>query len=156
MLECLMIFFSFLGIGKFRSCHSHQQNVEHQLSNARIPSWEEPRLLNLLNATLLEDLTYMEELEEIIQGGNMILQNMMVKSKGQGYHDVWGQPLLSINSGTLFTSCFVYSSVKMRLLTLPITPTPSSSSTLLYMCSWKKPLANRKLEKVCSFIANLF
>lgn len=156
MLECLMIFFSFLGIGKFRSCHSHQKNVEHQLSNARIPSWEEPRLLNLLNATLLEDLTCMEELEEIIQGGN-ILQSMMVKSKEQGYHDAWGQPLLSINSGTLgdilFASCFVYSSVKMRLLTLPITPTPL---ILLYSSLCALGRNPWQTEKACSFIANLF
>lgn len=71
--------------------------------------------------------------------GNKILQNMISKPKRWGWHDVWGQPLLSNSTGTqgniLFTPCFVYSSVKMRLPTLPSLPF-LSYSTLLYVYSW--------------------
>lgn len=91
--------------------------------------------------------------------GNRILQNMIGKSKIWGWYNVLGQPLLSNITGTqgniIFTPCFVYSSVKMRLPTLPSLPF-LSYSTLFCVYSWKESLGDRELEKLCPFTAILF
>lgn len=91
--------------------------------------------------------------------GNKILQNMISKSKRWRWHNVWGQPLLSNSTGTqgniLFTPCFVYSRMKMRLSSLLSLPF-LSYSTLLYVYSWKESLGDRELEKLCPFPAILF